>query len=190
MRSTSIPDLRPSYTLGSEHDDRWLLWLIGTVVAGVALSLAFLGYASDRASGPEPPAIDEAVSAPAEPMPSLGTSPEPERRTDTAGDEPVAALATADATLARDPDNAAALLARGRSLHALGRHGEAERALLRSIDVDPANAEARNLLGLVYLETGRYAEALAAFREAASLAPDDARIRANIDRASVGPEAP
>ena len=52
-----------------------------------------------------------------------------------------------------------------------------------SIDVDPADADVRNLLGLVYLEQGRSRETLEAFQEAATLAPDLEAIRQNLERA-------
>jgi tetratricopeptide (TPR) repeat protein len=94
-----------------------------------------------------------------------------------------AALAAAEAAVALDANNAQALLAQGRADFELKQLEAAERALVRSIDVDPANADARNLLGLVYLEQGRSREALAAFQEAATLAPDLEAIRHNLERA-------
>jgi superkiller protein 3 len=63
----------------------------------------------------------------------------------------------------------------GSSLSRLGRTAEAERALLRALQINPRLASAQSNLGLLYLQTGRMPEArrllLSATREDPSLKP-------------------
>jgi len=60
----------------------------------------------------------------------------------------------------------------GWAYYNLGRLGEAERALLQAIRLDPALEAAHYHLGLVLLKAGRREEARAAFRRTRELAPD------------------
>jgi len=58
-----------------------------------------------------------------------------------------------------------------------GRTGEAEPLLRRACDLDPGNGYARYNLGVALQRQSRWAEALAAFREAARLIPENGEFR-------------
>lgn len=59
----------------------------------------------------------------------------------------------------------------------LGRNEDAERALREAIHQDPENAYAKRNLAAVLARSGKGAEALPFFRQAASLAPNDADVQ-------------
>ena len=69
-----------------------------------------------------------------------------------------------------DADPEAIATAKGH--HRVGRLGDAEQAYRRALRVDPANAEAHHLLGIVCRSQGRAEEAVGHLREAARLSGD------------------
>jgi tetratricopeptide (TPR) repeat protein len=158
-----------------------------------AAAPAVAAAGTTEATTAEPPSAEETENTPSQPglePPSAAIADDRsvdelvgESRAASERGEHRAALAAAEAAVALDANNAQALLAQGRADFELKQLEAAERALVRSIDVDPVNADARNLLGLVYLEQGRSREALAVFQEAATLAPDLEAIRQNLERA-------
>lgn len=77
--------------------------------------------------------------------------------------------------VAWDPQHQRAWFLLGRSLAALGQAGEAEAALRRALELDPADAEAALLLAEVLVEAGRRDEACRCLDEALRrpLAPDE-----------------
>ena len=200
----------PLFTLNRTRTVRPSSWLIAFLLFGTIGGAAYFASRSEppklappesqgpTTPGPVPTApLPTPQPTPAPPLtegPSATTAPATpdDRSVDTLiqrsraaseRGEQEAALADAEAAIALAPDNAGALLAQGRALFHLKRLDEAQRPLLRSIDVDPTDAEARNLLGMLYLEQGHDREALDEFKEAAILAPDDESIRGNLERA-------
>ena len=92
-----------------------------------------------------------------------------------------------------DDDRARRCGARAQLAGLLARQGE---ALLRREDgaraepyareaarLTPADPAVRNLLGAALASTGRFDEAIAQFREALQIAPNDPQARANLERA-------
>ena len=76
------------------------------------------------------------------------------------------ALATLEAAIAREPDNASLHNYYGVLCFQSGRLELAAEALQRALEVDPYLTDAHNNLGTVYLELGRIAEAEEQFRKA------------------------
>jgi Flp pilus assembly protein TadD len=66
---------------------------------------------------------------------------------------PGLALRVADLTLARDPKNVRALIARGDALYAIGQHDQAEAAYRSAIAIDPTAAGAQVGLGRILVRT-------------------------------------
>ncbi|THF67246.1 tetratricopeptide repeat protein [Pseudothauera nasutitermitis] len=71
-----------------------------------------------------------------------------------------AALGDFDCVLAADPDNVAALNAKGVLLDARGRHAEARALFAHAIEQDPADLRVLNNLALSHLAAGETAEAV------------------------------
>jgi tetratricopeptide (TPR) repeat protein len=88
-----------------------------------------------------------------------------------------AAIAAADASLARSPDLGVAHLVRGRALLADGETGAALAALERSVQLDPASGEALATLGDALRSAGRVAEAVEVQERALACAPDTPTLR-------------
>ncbi len=111
------------------------------------------------------------------PLPFLAPSPPAPPRAEAALDEGHAAMAAGDAEGALRAFRQAALAgagpealaAMGSANLALGRLGQAEPLLRRATERAPGFAAAWNNLGVLLLETGRAAEAAAAFRRAYAL---------------------
>jgi tetratricopeptide (TPR) repeat protein len=78
-----------------------------------------------------------------------------------------AALRQVDRALKARPNDAAALMARGRILLMDGRAKEAEPSLRKVVESEPANSAARLMLGYSCLDQGRHAEAEALLRRVA-----------------------
>lgn len=95
------------------------------------------------------------------------------------GDHSGAATEFAAALQSRS-DDAAALVQFAVSLQAMGRWGEAESALRRSIALRPNFPEAHNNLGALLRSTGREEEAAAAFAAALAQNPNEASAHANL----------
>ncbi len=79
---------------------------------------------------------------------------------------PADSLATADAVLALEPDNADAWFHRANALAELGRHAEALSAFQAVGRIDPRNAQAWSQAGSLLREAGRLDEAAHAFEQA------------------------
>jgi len=93
------------------------------------------------------------------------------------------AIARYQETVAGDPHHVAAWNRLG-ILHARhGRHQEAERALLRAVELQPDSALLRNNLGFEYVLQKRWVDAEAEFRNALTLKPDFDRARINLGMA-------
>ena len=73
-----------------------------------------------------------------------------------------------------DPVSSRIHSAFGRMLYRARQYGEAEMHLLRSIELDPSNYSSYGRLGDVYIEIGRFDEALAQFDKGASIQPEGA----------------
>jgi tetratricopeptide (TPR) repeat protein len=105
------------------------------------------------------------LEAPA--VPSPGTAAPPEGAPAAArveehlarGELEAARLAAVD-LVAADPERADSHLALGRTLLRLGRHAEAEDALVQALHRDPAAPAPRRLLGMAQAGQGRFAEAI------------------------------
>ncbi|AWN37644.1 tetratricopeptide repeat protein [Methylobacterium radiodurans] len=76
-------------------------------------------------------------------------------------------------------------MGRALRLHGEGRLAPAEAAYREVLRQDPGNAAARHALGLCLRLAGRLPEALAAFQQAATLAPNDPNIQADLGSALV-----
>jgi TolB-like protein/Flp pilus assembly protein TadD len=83
-------------------------------------------------------------------------------------DEGLAELAMA---VELDPYSLPPVVTYARGLYSARRHGEAAAALERVVEVEPENFLARALLSSVYIELGRYEEAMVIGTEAAGKAP-------------------
>ncbi len=84
-----------------------------------------------------------------------------------------AAAAQYSLALNLHPDYEDAEMHLGYCLAQMKRYHEAERHFRRAVAVDPNNAQAHTYMGSYYLSTGAYAAALAEYRRAHELAPDD-----------------
>jgi hypothetical protein len=84
-----------------------------------------------------------------------------------------AAAAQYGLALSLHPDYEDAEMRLGSCLAQMKRYHEAERHFRRAVAVDPNNAQAHTYMGSYYLSTGAYAAALAEYRRARELAPDD-----------------
>lgn len=83
-------------------------------------------------------------------------------------DESLAELETA---IELEPYSMPPVVVHARGLYSARRYGEAASSLERVVEVEPGNMLARALLGSVYIELGRYEEALAAGAEVAGKSP-------------------
>lgn len=90
---------------------------------------------------------------------------------------PDTTLHVVDAVLARDPDNIAALLRRGRALMMLGRPADAATSFARAASLQPASSDA--LIGLARARAGEgdAKNAESAWRLALARLPGDTRVR-------------
>lgn len=95
-------------------------------------------------------------------------------------DRPQAALAACNRALARDRDNAPALLNTGRVLERLGDDAAAEHAFLRALEQAPRWPEAGTALALLQGRNRHHAAALARLAEVVELAPEDPEARFNL----------
>ena len=87
---------------------------------------------------------------------------------------PIAAtLATAERALQREPTLAAAHVARGLALVAMGRLPEAEHAYERAMALEPEHFEATYACARVHFQRGHKEDAARLFRRAAALRPSD-----------------
>jgi adenylate cyclase len=84
-----------------------------------------------------------------------------------------ATLATAERALLREPTLAAAHVARGLTLVAMGRLPEAEHAYGRAMALEPEHFEATYACARVHFQRGRKEDAARLFRRAAALRPSD-----------------
>lgn len=89
---------------------------------------------------------------------------------------PAAALLAIGSFLLANPDDASALLQKGRLLASLARHGEAEQALFRARALfgDESEYVVHRELGHLYRAWGRLEQALTAYQKVARLRPDHA----------------
>ncbi|EFK95814.1 adenylate cyclase protein [sediment metagenome] len=83
-------------------------------------------------------------------------------------DEGIAELATA---VELEPSSMPQVVTYARGLYSARRHGEAAAALERVVEVEPQNMLARALLASVYIELGRFDEALALASDVAGKSP-------------------
>ena len=88
---------------------------------------------------------------------------------------PVAAEAEYNTALRLDPGFVPALANLADLDRMLGRDQQGEALLRKAVAIDPGNADVRHSLGLLLVRQHNYAEALQQLRQAAELAPDDAR---------------
>ena len=71
----------------------------------------------------------------------------------------------------------------GNSYMAVGNKKQAQVALERAVEINPALAESRTNLGNIYLQDGRADEAIMQYRVALQMSPDDAKVRNNLGNA-------
>lgn len=95
----------------------------------------------------------------------------------------LAALDAADTACVIDPENVQALYLRARSLRNLDRVDEAVAVLEETLALDADHGHARNLLGLIRIHQGRYAEAADELVQAARLEPEVVFTHTNLGRA-------
>ena len=81
------------------------------------------------------------------------------------------AIAQIQAVLDQDPQNAAALLTRGKAEFTQGNYDQALETFAQSIELDGSSAEAFDERGNTYYEKGLYDEAIADYRKAISVDP-------------------
>jgi len=75
--------------------------------------------------------------------------------------------------LPKDPDNVELLKGRASALNRRGSNDEALRFALRAVEVDPLNFDVQLSLGDIYATTGRFQEAIDAYRTAQKIRPAD-----------------
>jgi len=73
--------------------------------------------------------------------------------------------------LPKDPDNVDLLRSRARAFNRKGSNDEALRFALRAVELDPLNFDVQLVLGDVYATTGRFQEAIGAYRTAQKIRP-------------------
>ena len=93
---------------------------------------------------------------------------------------PADALPFYQSIVARDPSNSHGYEGEGRALVALGDHEAGERALRESVRLDSGNWKAQQALGMLYEQTGRLDEAIAAYRTALKTRPAEASVLNNL----------
>jgi tetratricopeptide (TPR) repeat protein len=71
----------------------------------------------------------------------------------------------------------------GEALLAMGAYDVAERAFSRALDANPVNLHLVNQLGMAYRRQGKFAEAIANYQRATTLAPHDENLWYNLARA-------
>jgi Flp pilus assembly protein TadD len=98
-------------------------------------------------------------------------------------DDPDGALASLAEALQIDPRLTSAHVARAWLLHRMGRDSEALPHLESALRQSPSDVRALDQLGLVLLSLNRTADAEAALRKAAGLAPKDADVALHLGRA-------
>jgi predicted CXXCH cytochrome family protein len=89
--------------------------------------------------------------------------------------QPAAAEAEYDMALRLDPNFVPALANLADLDRMLGRDQQGEELLRKALAIDPRSADVRHSLGLLLVRQHNYAEALDQLRQAAALAPDNAR---------------
>lgn len=72
----------------------------------------------------------------------------------------------------------------GRYHHGARRFDEAISAYERALELDPRHAKARNAMGVLYAEIGKYAHAVAVLREATKAEPNNSQFYSNLGYAS------
>jgi TolB-like protein/Flp pilus assembly protein TadD len=152
--------------------------------AYVAKALAEVIFASNTASTQVARAgFDTALSAAQEGAalaPTLGEAHSALAFVFDAGFQDYAAAAREhERALALAPGNSRVLLMSARFLSEIGRSEAAVASAKRAVALDPVNAGAYRVLGLVMLYTRHYREAIAAFDHALSINPQAAQVAAN-----------
>jgi predicted O-linked N-acetylglucosamine transferase (SPINDLY family) len=89
----------------------------------------------------------------------------------------------AGANVCYDPDEARQALQLARQLHRAGRSPEAEPLCRRALELQPYNAQAHNLAGLIAAGVQDYAQAAACFRQAIQIDGSDAGFHNNLANA-------
>ncbi|MFH1724523.1 MAG: protein kinase [Elusimicrobiota bacterium] len=85
------------------------------------------------------------------------------------------ALLSAEHAIAANPNDPRAHVLKAEALNSLGRHGEAEKAALRALKLDPDNSEAFKNMAWAQLHTGDYEEAAASSSAQIRLDPGNAQ---------------
>jgi tetratricopeptide (TPR) repeat protein len=152
--------------------------------AYVAKSLAEVIYASNSAATAEARASFERARAAARRAvaltPDLGEAHSALGFVLDAGFQDYAAAAAEhDRALMLSPGNSRVLLMSARFLSEIGRDDAAVTNARRAVVLDPVNAGAYRILGLVMLYTHRYADAIAAYDRALSINPQAVQAAAN-----------
>jgi serine/threonine-protein kinase len=94
--------------------------------------------------------------------------------------EAEAGMAQLDRALALDPASSDARREKALALEKLDRLPDAERELVKAVELRPADWANHNALGVHYWRRGRYSEAERAFRKVVELAPDNVRGLSNL----------
>ena len=94
--------------------------------------------------------------------------------------QPNDALPYFRAISSRDPMNSRGWEGEGRALLALGEHEEAEKLLKKAVRLDSSNWKAQQSLGMLYDQTGRLDESVAAYKAALKVRPVEASILNNL----------
>jgi len=97
--------------------------------------------------------------------------------------QPQRALQAFAAAVAAEPSSPTHLFNQANALSAAGKLGEAEDAFRRCLQLAPSLAGAHTGLGIVLAETGRLSDAVAQFRAALALRPDDPAALDDLKRA-------
>jgi len=117
---------------------------------------------------------DTAAKSPAEPLPryNLGAALESEGRLDEAMEQYQTAIALQPASIAHK--------ALGRLHYLKGQKNETVREYARALELDPADSELHNEIGIVLMETGSHGRAVEHFMKAVELVPDNVELRYNL----------
>lgn len=141
------------------------------VVAGLRCVVVLLAVAG--ALHTPAPASAQALSVDAVRLAEAGSKALDERRF-------AEALASFTAAAKLAPRNAEIAFGVGVSAYMLGQNAEAERQLLRSLQLNPAITDASILLGELQYRSGRISDAVATYEAALQRAPADARLKEKI----------
>lgn len=191
-----------------ESDRAWLVWLLITVVAGLAGYIVYAHYFKQWpfvVAEPVNPPAPVAPIAPVAPVAPVATVvpvvTEPEKKfeedpdylaaqtAETAKDYP-SLLQSAQSLVSKYPKNSQGYFILGVAYAELGFADKAIQAFQQTTALDPTNADAWSNLGWAHTSKGAHADAVAAFQQAIKIKADDPQLWGNLGGALAAQNKP